>query len=216
MLETLDVISADYNIPYRRMLNYLSKKGLNRRIDASLYVDYIEMLGTGEHTDIELFPRNLTQAHDRLAEQIKAEAESKLIKDFAKLAEKYSVLSWNDGNLCIRIVQSEQELIAEGKTLHHCVGSYGRKHVNQTDCIFFVRRYRRPERSYYTLDIDMTEVVPREVQLHGYRNDYYRGIPQEVRGFVESWKNEILIPTVAKMRKEQAKDPVKDRKENAA
>lgn len=216
MLETLDVISADYGIPYRRMMNYLSKKGLNRRSEASYYVDYIEMLRTGEHTDIELFPRNLTQAHDRLAAQIKAEAESKLIKDFAKLAEKYSVLSWNDGNLCIRITRSEQELIDEGKTLHHCVGSYGKKHVNQTDCIFFVRRYRRPERSYYTLDINMTEAVPCEVQLHGYRNDHFRDIPQEVRDFVDRWENEILIPTVAKMRKEQAKEPVKSRKENAA
>lgn len=216
MLETLDVISADYGIPYRRMMNYLSKRGLNRRSEASYYVDYIETLGTGEHTDIELFPRNLTQAHDRLAQQIEAEKKSKLIKEFAELAEKYSELSWNDGNLCIRIVRSEQELIDEGKTLHHCVGRYGNKHVEQTDCIFFVRRYRRPERSYYTLDINMTKAVPSEVQLHGYLNDRYRNIPQEVRDFVESWKNEILIPTVAKMRKEQAKDPVKDRKENAA
>ena len=216
MLETLDVISADYGIPYRRMLNYLSKKGLNRRSEASYYVDYIEMLGTGEHTDIELFPRNLTQAHDRLAAQIKAEAESKLVEDFAELAEKYSVLSWNDGNLCIRIAQSEQELIDEGRTLRHCVGRYGSKHASQTDCIFFVRRYRRPERSYYTLDINMMEAVPCEVQLHGYKNDYYRDIPQEVREFVNRWENEILIPTVAKMRKDQAKEPVKSRKENAA
>ncbi len=216
MLTTLDTLSVDYNIPYRRMMNYLGKKGLNRRSEASYYVDYIEMLGTGEHTDIELFPRNLTQAHDRLAAQIKAEAESKLVEDFAELAEKYSVLSWNDGNLCIRIARSEQELIDEGKALHHCVGGYGSKHASQTDCIFFVRRYRRPERSYYTLDINMEETIPCEVQLHGYKNDYYRDIPQEVRDFVESWKKEILIPTVAKMRKEQAKDPVKDRKENAA
>lgn len=216
MLEALDVLSEGYNIPYRRMLNYLSKKGLNRKHDAIFYADYIEMLGTGEHTDIELFPRNLTQAHDRLAQQIESEKKSKLMKEFAELAEKYSKLSWNDGNLCIRIAQSEQELIDEGKTLHHCVGRYGNKHVKQTDCIFFVRRYRRPERSYYTLDINMTEAVPRKVQLHGYMNDMRCVIPQEVRDFVKRWENEILVPTVAKMKKEQAKKPDKKRKENAA
>lgn len=218
-LMSLDILAADYNLKYLKMLSYLEKQDVG---DIHLYIDYIEMLGDGEHTDREKYPKNLRVAHDTLAERIKAEKQSIYEAKFAELAEKYAPLEWSDGELCIRIAQNEQELIDEGKVLHHCVGGYGHKHASESDVIFFVRHYRRPERSYYTLDINMTGSVPCEVQLHGYRNELYpskhfrrSAIPQKVRDFCDRWEKEILIPTVVKMRKEQS-TPVKRRKEKVA
>ena len=220
ILETLDNIVADYDLKYRKMLSYL--EGRNSR-NLHLYIDYIEMLGDGEHTDREKYPKNLRAAHDTLAERIKAEKQSKYEAAFIELAEEYAPLEWSDGDLCIRIAQSEKELIEEGKTLCHCVGSYGHKHASGKDVIFFVRHRRRPERSYYTLDINMTKAQPEEVQLHGYHNEFYPSnhyrkgeIPQKVRDFVNRWESEVLIPTVAQIRKDQAKKQNKRRKENAA
>lgn len=64
-----------------------------------------------------------------------------------------------------------------------------------------MRRARRPERSYYTLDICMNRGVPREVQLHGYGNErhgankqYSHKIPERVRVFCDLWKEKILLP----------------------
>ena len=219
---TLSDFDDGYN--YKKVINYLIGQGAldNDDVTAQTWVDYREMLGDGEHTYREIFPKNLWQAHDDLVERTEAEKQSKYEAKFAELAEKYSALEWTDGDLCIRIAQNEQELIDEGKVLHHCVGGYGHKHASESDVIFFVRHYRRPERSYYTLDINMTEPIPFEVQLHGYRNELYPSkhfrqsrIPQKVRNFCNRWKKEILIPTIANMRKEQSKS-VKRRKEKVA
>lgn len=218
-LMALDNLAADYDLKYLKMLSYLEKKDVG---DVRLYIDYIEMLGDGEHTDREKYPKNLREAHDTLAERIKAEKQSIYEATFAELAEKYAPLEWSDGELCIRIARSEKELIKEGKVLHHCVGGYGHKHASESDVIFFVRHRRRPERSYYTLDINMTKAQPEEVQLHGYRNELYpskhfkqSAIPQKVRDFCDRWESEILIPTIAKMKKKQSKS-IKHRREKVA
>ena len=207
-LHSLAITLSDYDdgYNYKKVINYLIDQSLltSANVAAQTWVDYRDMLGGGEHTYREIFPKNIIQAHDDLVERTEAEKQSKY------------------GDLCIRIAQNEQELIDEGKVLHHCVGGYGHKHASESDVIFFVRHYRRPERSYYTLDINMTEPVPFEVQLHGYRNELYPSrhfrqsrIPQKVRDFCDRWKKEILIPTIVKMRKEQSK-PVKQRKEKVA
>lgn len=225
-LNSLAITLSDYDdgYNYKKIINYLIDQSLltSANITARTWVDYRDMLGGGEHTYREIFPKNLRQAHDDLVERTEAEKQSIYEAKFAELAEKYSALEWSDGDLCIRIAQNEQELIDEGKVLHHCVGGYGHRHASKSDVIFFVRRYRRPERSYYTLDINMTGSVPCEVQLHGYRNELYpskhfrrSAIPQKVRDFCDRWEKEILIPMVAKMRKEQS-TPVKRRKEKVA
>lgn len=225
-LHSLAITLSDYDdgYNYKKVINYLIDQSFltSANVAAQTWVDYRDMLGGGEHTYREIFPKNIIQAHDDLVERTEAEKQSKYEAKFTELAEKYSALEWTDGDLCIRIAQNEQELIDEGKVLHHCVGGYGHKHASESDVIFFVRHYRRPERSYYTLDINMTGSVPCEVQLHGYRNELYPSkhfrqsrIPQRVRDFCDRWEKEILIPTVAKMRKEQS-TPVKRRKEKVA
>lgn len=220
-MQSLVGMIADYDLEYKytKVMEYIltqaDKLQDEPRDIAQYYIDYRDMLGEGDLTYREIFPKNLREAHDRLVEQQEIQKQSKLKKRFAKLAEKYAELEWTDGELCIRIAQTEQELVQEGKILHHCVGGYGQKHVSGTDCIFFVRRYRRPERSYYTLDINMTGTVPKEVQLHGYRNDFYCRVPDKVRKFVDRWKTEVLLPTVVKQKQAEA-NKNSERKEKVA
>lgn len=64
-----------------------------------------------------------------------------------------------------------------------------------------MRHYRRPERSYYTLNIDLTLPRPKEIQLHGYGNEhhgerkqYHHNIPKKVRDFCDRWEREVLTP----------------------
>lgn len=60
--------------------------------------------------------------------------------------------------------------------------------------ILFVRHTRRPDRSWYTLNINV--LTKEEIQLHGYRNEMVDGkrlkIPQRVREFVDLWEREVL------------------------
>ncbi|MBQ8574798.1 MAG: PcfJ domain-containing protein [Clostridia bacterium] len=182
-------------------------------------IDYREELyrqNANNLTHELLWPGNLLEAHDAIMETAAQLNDPKSYKNFKRIAKKYKPLEWNDGELCIRVARSNQELVNEGKTLRHCVGRYGTQHLSESDVIFFVRKYRRPERSYYTLDIRMNAGEPREIQLHGYGNEhhgknkeYSHTIPQKVRDFCDRWKKEVLLPyyykELAKQKKKESK-----------
>lgn len=141
----------------------------------------------------EIWPNHLRTAHDALAER----TDKKEAIDFAPATRAWAGLEWTDGKFCVRLPRSMEELVEEGRTLHHCVASYGRAHASGK-LILFVRRYRRPERSFFTLNEDCTGTQPVRVQLHGYRNDFIKGrkraIPADVEAFVERWEREVLRP----------------------
>ena len=108
--------------------------------------------------------------------------------------------------------KSYADLYQEGEILRHCVGGYSEEHISGSDTIFFVRHYRRPERSYYTLDIDMTD-RPHRVQLHGYGNErhginkqYRHTIPKKVLDFCDRWEREVLMPWYRDKMKNQLKE----------
>lgn len=209
-------------LPVSRVLPYLRRQAAREdglaETQAGLLFDLRDMLDDRdtEPTEYERWPKNLRAAHDRLAEERKQRRETHYAADFARLAEKYAPLAWRDGGLCIRVAATPQELTDEGDTLHHCVGGYHQKHAAETDVIFFVRRDRRPERSYYTLDIRMDRDEPKEVQLHGYRNEWtdrgLRSVPKDVREFCDRWEREVLLPWAAAQRDKQTNNKHKKRK----
>lgn len=192
-------------------------------------LDYRQMLttqtGGRELTHEELYPRNLKQAHDTLVEQQKIKENNRYKKAFAELVERYAPVAYHDDELCIFICPSEADLIKEGEVLRHCVGGYGKAHTEESDTIFFVRHYRRPERSYYTLDIRFSDdEEPRRVQLHGYGNErhgdhkqYRHKIPQKVLDFCDKWEKKILLPAwkAGQLRKEE-KNGKRNRKDSSA
>ena len=188
----------------RRVARYLEKKG---QLEGGVQhlIDYRKIMheaGMAE-TEENLWPRDLIAAHDRMVQWKVAHAASCYQKGFTEAAEKYAALEWTDGELCIRLPRIEEELKEEGRVLRHCVGTYGRSHISGQP-IFFVRKYRRPLRSYYTLNINMKGAEWNEVQLHGYGNEhhgeykqYKHKIPKKVRDFVDRWEREVLTPWFA-------------------
>lgn len=211
----LGMVQAGWNDfePFRAV-RYLEKKDILRS-GVQYLIDYRRMMRDAgmDETAETLWPRDLIAAHDRVAEQLAAERDMICTGEFAVAAVKLHGLEWTDGHLCIVIPKSEQELKDEGRILRHCVGSYGKSHCAGKP-IFFVRHWRRPERSYYTLNIDMTGEEPKRVQLHGYGNEhhgehkqYTHSIPREVQDFCDRWEREVLAPWW----KEQHKPPVDNR-----
>ena len=140
----------------------------------------------------------------------KQEKESKRLLDgFQSVLEQYGGLQWTDGELCMVLPRDNGELVREGDVLRHCVGGYGNSHIQGSSVIFFVRHYRRPERPYYTLAIDMRD-KPREKQLHGYGNErhgpykeYSHKIPRKVRAFCDRWEAEVLLPWYLNQKKKE-------------
>lgn len=196
----------------RKLDRYLSKQekkfNLPCQVGLSLFVDYrvfSERLGLlDDATDVELWPPNLHAAHDRAARLYAVEQSAIADSRFLAVRETWKSLETSDGKICARLPLSNADLKREGHTLHHCVGSYGESHVNG-NLIIFIRHARRPERPWFTLNIDTTGKQPREVQLHGYGNEHAGNkrlsIPREVRAFVDDWKKSVLAPAFAAVRK---------------
>lgn len=186
-----------------------NKYGLRVISGAELLLDYRKMINDISETALtaaELWPHDLKAAHDRASAAYTKMKKDTFAKKFLQVHDKHLALEWTDGNFCIVIPQSNAELIEEGRILNHCVGTYGAAHCSG-EMIFFVRHYRRPERSYFTLNINMKGKEPSEIQLHGYGNESKGskkwGIPREVRAFVDRWEKEVLMPWFMKNRKKE-------------
>lgn len=140
------------------------------------------------------WPKSLPQAHDRAAAAVKYQRiDGKTIKAFENMTARCQGLAWEHDGICIRPAATPMELIEEGNTLRHCVGGYSESHASGK-IILFVRHTRRPERSWYTLNINV--LTKKEIQLHGYKNEMVNGkrlkIPRQVRAFVDMWEREVL------------------------
>lgn len=212
-------VTDGWNLPSMYDIDrYLDKQqrkhGYEPRRMLGQYIDYWKEIvdQIRDPQDIELYPPDLRAAHDRIfaAKTVRENAKSK--REFESLARKWAGLEWSDGEYCIRLPRSNGDLIAEGRTLHHCVGSYGATHL-QGKLVFFVRHARRPERSWYTLNIDTTGRSPKRIQLHGYGNEYAHGkrltIPLCVLDFVNRWEKEILLPVFDRVKAAEAKEKSK-------
>lgn len=213
----LDMVQAGWDdlIPVR-VARYLTRQD-RLRDGVQLLIDYRKLaldMELGETAEV-LWPRDLHAAHDRTAQ---AWADSHELQWQAGFTTTYAALrglEWADGDLCIVIPKTEQELVDEGRVLRHCVGSYGRTHCSGKP-IFFIRHRRRPERSYYTLNIDLTGKLPKEIQLHGYGNERHgpnkehkHSIPRGVREFADRWQREVLLPWFADRQRKQAREDLK-------
>ena len=134
---------------------------------ANTYIDYLNMriaLGYDLHNSVYQQPRDLTAAHTKMVtESSKKEADKRLAevktrfsdirKQYRKLRNRYF---WEDENLLIRPARSAEEIVMEGRILHHCVGGDGYlgKHNRGETYILMVRQQADPEIPYITVEID--------------------------------------------------------------
>lgn len=140
------------------------------------------------------WPRDLRAAHDRVMEAQKYTNTPAQREAFQRMSERCRGLNWSNGAICIRVAETPEELVKEGETLHHCVGGYTEDHA-KGKIILFIRHARRPERSWFTLNLDVID--KKIIQNHGYGNERSpKGvklhIPKEVLQFVEEWKRQVL------------------------
>ena len=212
----------DYHLPeLDRYLRRQSRKyGLGLSTGMNLLFDYRVMLDrTLERrtpTPDELWPKNLRAAHDRMIETYRAmesaeeKAANKFAAGFDRILERWGALQWTDGEYCALLPRCPADLIDEGHTLHHCVGSYSQNHA-EGKIVVFIRRYRRPERSYFTLNEDLTGDRPRRIQLHGYGNEYANGkhltIPKRVLDFCDRWERKVLVPVFREVKRQEREMP---------
>lgn len=97
--------------------------------DATLWCDYIDNLrffGKDLYNAKYVCPTDLKAEHDRyMLKKAKADAQAELEKQLEKEAEfraikaKFFGLIFSDGRISVRVLESVQEIVAEGQAMHH-------------------------------------------------------------------------------------------------
>lgn len=180
---------------YNYIINQQKRCGVNG-YDAGILLDYYwyaEQEGYDLTNAGVAFPRDMKKEHDRLMREHQAritrEKNEKKKKEmekrrhaFDQLSVMYAPFAYASETLSIRIAASEEELIAEGKTLCHCVATYAGTHAKGGHCIFFIRKLSEPDNSFYTLELDMQTL--KVLQNRGKQNC---ARTPEVEAFEEEW-----------------------------
>lgn len=170
-----------------KAMRYLNKQAerYKNRLWPGYLLDYWDMAeGLGEaltERDV-MWPQNLQRAHDRMRERQKAEAAEKRREAFQQRYERMKKYAFEDGGIFIRPCGTEEELIAEGKALHHCVATYAERHARGELTIFFIRRKDKPDEPWYTLNFN--EKTLSVTENRGLRNCERT---EEVRSFENTW-----------------------------
>lgn len=151
-----------------------------------LWDDYLRMadrMGYNMNNRSIAFPNSLKKEHDIVIYSYNAIKDKFKTQDFQASIDRVSKYNWNSTThgLLIRVPNTPEEVIAEGKTLHHCVASYVNQIVSLQTNIFFIRNINDPETPYYTLELDKMNQV---TQVKGLMN---KTIDTKTRSFVHAW-----------------------------
>lgn len=190
-----------------RAMNYLRKQKMYSISGVEILMDYWKAIVNLQAAEL-FFPRDLRQAHEFYCvnrDGVSTEAEK---MNFIAVSEECAALQYRSGEYIITVCPNTDELTKESNTLHHCVRTYVKSHIAMTSVVFFVRHRRRPERSFYTTDYNLTAKIPHRNQLHGYKNDRYRKVPQEILDFLKEWEQKVLLPWAAENNKKSLKEAV--------
>lgn len=136
------------------------------RRTAITYTDYLRMReerGYDLHNSVYQQPRELQTAHDQMVAEINQEKVEKRLKEvkekYPEIREQYRKLRkeffYEDDTYLIRPARSAEEIVTEGRILHHCVGgdNYLTKHNEGTSYILMLRFQEEPETPYITAEI---------------------------------------------------------------
>lgn len=130
------------------------------------YADYIRMreaAGYDLSNTVFLFPRHLRTAHDAMVletEKTKMDKRKEEVREkFPGIRKSYRAL--RNRYLCeaegflIRPARSAEEIVEEGRILHHCVGgdTYLERHSEGRSIILMLRHAEEPEMPFVTVEI---------------------------------------------------------------
>lgn len=139
------------------------------------YVDYLSdcrKLGLDtERGDIR-YPTDLAKAHIRINSLVNLEANRETNKRIRAVYDCFSALcEFSDGEYCIVMPSSCEEIIYEGKVQSHCVGGYAERMAKGEDIILFLREVNKPNVPFYTVEIRPIMKKLDLVQCRGYKNE---------------------------------------------
>lgn len=184
-----------YDIPIEILKN---KEATFTYAEDRIYRDYYTMyknLSDEAKSGFPILPKNIQKYHDKIvpiynreqAFKKKKELENKqkaYIKNVYDNAVKYN---YSDKQYLIKACEELTDLLIEGSTLHHCVGSYVNSVSEGREYILFLRKISEPDAPYFTIDLTPNRQVR---QIHGMHNC---NMNNEIKPFVDEWAKKFKL-----------------------
>ena len=195
--ETLEELTECSSL--HKTLKYLrkgvkSERGMENHFrDWQDYIRNCKKLGYDVTNEFIAFPKNFKEAHDHVAdlveekreqleEQKQAAIRQKIASMYEGLQEQYG---WSNKKFCIAAPRSADEIITEGQTLHHCVGTYLDRVAEGESIILFLRQNENLDTPFYTIEVRGFNII----QCRGKCNT---PMTPAVKAVTERYQQEVL------------------------
>lgn len=176
------------------------------RHTATTYADYLymrESLGYDLNNTVYQQPQNLAEEHAKMVMQADKEKEDKHLRevaerypnirhDYKRLRKKYF---YEDDTYIIRPARSAEEIVMEGRMLHHCVGGAGylNKHNTGQTYILMLRFKDTPDIPYITVEIDAE--IARIIQWYGDKDS--KPDRKNIQRWLDMWLRKLQTGTLS-------------------
>lgn len=127
--------------------------------------------------------------HELFGEAVKEYSHLELIQKL-KYDEEDKPLPTNKDKYAMVLPKDAQDLVLEGKTMHHCVGGYIDRVIDNDSVILFLRKAEELNKSFATVEVD-----PDEMKIHQVKAKHNRPIEDEkAKKFLQKWceRNNII------------------------
>ena len=116
----------------------------------------------------------MEELHNKYQLVYQAITNAKIEQEYKEVISQLDVQEYDNGEFSITIPKTTQDIINEGKALHHCVGVYVDKVIRREDMIYFLRKDR--EVPYVTIEVKDKKVT----QVEGDMNNRFisKGSPE--------------------------------------
>ncbi len=193
-----DRMSPEQIMHYLERQATQSKKGIHWLLDE--WKDTLRMaqqLKMNTADAIVYRPRDLIAAHDRLVQKInqldakRQEREyNRKYKGITTVCKKLKKYEWSDGTYAVMAPSSVCDILAEGRSLNHCVTAdrYFERMAKEESYILFLRRADKPDIPWYTLEVEPGGVI-RQKRTHFNRQEKDLDAAKD---FLKRWQQEIV------------------------
>jgi hypothetical protein len=116
----------------------------------------------------------MEELHNKYQLVYQAITNAKIEQEYQEVISQLNVQEYDNGEFSITIPKTTQDIINEGKALHHCVGVYVDKVVRREDMIYFLRKDK--DTPYVTIEVKDKKVT----QVEGDMNNRFisKGSPE--------------------------------------
>ena len=116
----------------------------------------------------------MEELHNKYQLVYQAITNAKIEQEYQEVISQLNVQEYDNGEFSITIPKTTQDIINEGKALHHCVGVYVDKVIRREDMIYFLRKDK--DTPYITIEVKDKKVT----QIEGDMNNRFisKGSPE--------------------------------------